>query len=122
MSAKAKRNKYGAKKTPCRHGHIHASGSEAKRCNELHLAQKAGEIRELKQQPKFILQEGFRFNDKAIRAITYTADFDYIEDDPGGWLRVIEEHKGRSDTAYEIRRKMFLNRYCRDGSIFFRET
>ncbi|WP_380873621.1 hypothetical protein ACFB49_42730 [Sphingomonas sp. DBB INV C78] len=46
-------NKFSAKKTACAHGHMHASKREALRCNDLHILQRAGQISDLKQQPKF---------------------------------------------------------------------
>jgi hypothetical protein len=39
--------KYGAKKTTCFYGNIHASGMEARRCNDLHILWCTGEITEL---------------------------------------------------------------------------
>ena len=48
-----KKQKYRSKKTPCRHGHTHDSGKEARQCNELHLLQRAGEISELEVQVQY---------------------------------------------------------------------
>lgn len=49
-------SKYGARKTTCRAGHVHPSGREATRCNELHLLLRAGDIESLEQQPQFYFE------------------------------------------------------------------
>lgn len=46
-------NKYGAKKAHCSAGHEHDSGREAKRCNELRLLERAGEISHFQTQEQF---------------------------------------------------------------------
>jgi len=64
-------NKYGAKRTwseLCQREF--ASKAEARRGEELHLLQLAGEISDLEYQVKFILNEKPK--------ITYSADFKYI--------------------------------------------
>lgn len=50
-------NKYGAKKASCLYGHTHDSRKEARRCNELHLLQKAGAIKDLEAQIKALKAE-----------------------------------------------------------------
>lgn len=65
-------NKYGAKRTYselC--GRTFASKAECRRGEELALLEKAGEISDLKYQPKFVLCERPR--------ITITLDFAYID-------------------------------------------
>lgn len=56
------------------------SKAEARRYAELKLMEDTGHIKELKLQPKFELQPKYK-NSKGqcIRAITYKADFSYIE-------------------------------------------
>lgn len=56
------------------------SKAEAKRYVELKIREDTGHIKELKLQPKFELQPKYK-NSKGqcIRAITYKADFSYIE-------------------------------------------
>lgn len=51
-------NKYHAKRTPCQHGHSHASKREASYCALLHLRMRAGEISGLAVEPTFILAPG----------------------------------------------------------------
>ncbi len=69
-----------ARKAACNSGHTHASGAEAKRCNDLHTRQALGEIACLRIEPRFPLHVGGRDvkmgNGQVAR---YTADFTYIE-------------------------------------------
>lgn len=56
------------------------SKAEARRYAELKLMEDTGHIKELKLQPKFELQPKYKNNKgETIRAITYKADFSYIE-------------------------------------------
>lgn len=71
-------NKYRNKKTQIGM-YVFDSIAESKRYKELVLLERAGEIKELKLQPKFLLQEGFKKNRKTYRKIEYIADFMYIE-------------------------------------------
>ena len=71
-------NKFGARKSPCQHGHTHASAKEARRCNDLHMLQRAGEIVGLEVEPRFT----FAIDGKPVkhlngRAAIYTPDFAY---------------------------------------------
>lgn len=82
----------------------YASRKEARRGAELFMLQTAGIIRNLEEQVKYELipkQEG-------ERAVTYTADFRYI-DDKG--KTVVEDAKGVKTQQYVIRRKLMLWRY-----------
>lgn len=72
--------KYFAKKTACSNGHLHASKREAKRCDQLHLLQRAGEIEGLTIEPKF----EFAISGKPLkmsngRTASYRPDFTYVE-------------------------------------------
>ena len=69
-------NKYGNRKVVI-DGIEFMSQKEGNRYCELKLLQRAGEISNLRLQPKFILQEGFKKNGKTYQAITYIADFSY---------------------------------------------
>lgn len=94
------------------------SSAEAARYDELCLLERAGQISELKCQPKWVLQPSFRGPDgKVVRAITYAADFSYLDTD--GRL-VVEDvkavwktknGKGRNDGAwamFRLKAKMLL--------------
>lgn len=100
-------NKFYARKTPCRHGHTHASEREAKRCNELHMLERAGEIEDLQQQPRFL----FAINGVAVKGgngqqLRYTADFSFIDRHSG--QRIIEDAKGRyRDDSWALRKAFF---------------
>lgn len=100
-------NKFFAKKTPCKQGHTHASGREAKRCNELHLMLRAGDIEDLELQPQF----WFEIDGKVIkhsngRRVGYKADFLYT--DRREAVRVVEDAKGPfRDNAWTLRKAIF---------------
>ena len=79
------------------------SKGEARRYSELKLLQRAGEISDLKLQPRFELLP----KQKDERAINYTADFMYQE----GTETVVEDFKGKATRDYIMRRKMFKYRY-----------
>ena len=63
-----------------------------------------GEIEQLELQPKFILQEKFKRNWKTINAVTYFADFKYIED---GEV-IVEDVKWNETPEYKIKKRLFL--------------
>lgn len=89
--AKAAGNKYGAVKATCAAGHEHDSKSEAKRCNELQLLQRAGTIVGLEQQPVFRFEVDGRpvMLDNGQQA-RLKADFSYVENG----RKVVEDRKG----------------------------
>lgn len=95
----------------------YASKKEADRAEQLRLMEKAGLIRELREQVKFVLipkQEG-------ERECSYVADFVYqqgekVADDLGlaniAWHDVVEDTKSpptRANRAYVIKRKLMLH-------------
>jgi len=84
------------------------SKMEAERYLILKDMEKKGEIIELKLQPRFKLQEGFRYQGKSERAIFYIADFMYK--DKKGKI-VVEDVKGVMTKEFNIKRKMFLYQY-----------
>ena len=113
-------SKYGARKTICNQGHKHASKKEAQRCDELTLLEKAGEIANLEQQPKNVLQDGFLYKGKKIRPITYTADFRYW--DVSRKVFVIEDTKGYRTPVYRLKKKLLLFSGRYDDSEIFEES
>lgn len=106
--------KYRNKKTVV-DGYIFDSKLEAKRFNELKFMLKLGTIFDLTLQKKFTLQDGFRYNGKAERAITYVCDF-YYKDKQG--VEYVEDAKGFKTDVYAIKRKLFLFKY---SHIVFKE-
>lgn len=114
-----RQTKYHSRKTSCLYGHIHDSKREAIRCNELHLMQRAGEIRSLQVQVKFELLPARKYDNMPNeRKVEYIADFVYVQDG----VTVIEDSKGHRTTDYIIKRKLLKNKYCRDGKFVFKET
>ncbi|WP_285020254.1 DUF1064 domain-containing protein [Novosphingobium sp. fls2-241-R2A-195] len=85
------KNKYAAKKTACAAGHMHDSKSEAKRCYELTMLERAGAIVGLEHQPEFKFAIGDRpvMMDNGHQA-RLRADFSYIENG----RKVVEDRKG----------------------------
>ena len=111
-----RRNKYNAKKITI-DGHNFSSKREAERYCELKLLLKAGEIRNLVLQPRFLLQEEFiDKNGVKHRKIEYVADFLYIDKDDKA---IVEDVKGVLTEVYKIKKKMFLKIY--DEQYDFRE-
>ena len=107
MRKGVKLSKYNARKTII-DGIKFDSKKEAGRYKELKLLEKAGEIKNLQLQPRFTLQESFKYQGKTERKITYIADFMYEE--KNGQV-VVEDTKGYRTDVYKIKRKMFLKRY-----------
>lgn len=99
-------SKYSNKKTSYK-GIIYDSKKEAKRAYELDMMQRAGLIHNLERQKSFELQPSFKSNGKTIRAITYIADFVYIQDGK----TIVEDTKGFRTEVYRIKHKMFLYKY-----------
>lgn len=100
-------NKYKSKKTNYK-GIIFDSIKEAKRYEELKYMEKAGLIKNIIIQPKFILQEKFKKNGKTIRAISYIADFSYL--DLKTHKLIVEDVKSvytRKNPVYRIKKKLF---------------
>lgn len=100
------------------------SKKESKRASDLKLLEKNGYIKDLQEQVKFDLQPSFKifdtkppFKEKTIRAITYTPDFYYYDNEKKKW--VAEDVKGFKTEVYKIKAKMFQYIY-RD--ILFLET
>lgn len=99
-------SKYKNKKTKV-DGILFDSIGESNRYTELKLLQKSGQISELELQPKFILIPTFKKNGNTHRAITYTADFRYIENGQ----TIIEDFKGMETQIFKIKKKLFEYKY-----------
>ena len=103
------KNKYGAKKTGCLHGHTHDSAREAKRCNELHLLQMAGKIAGLRTQPEYwFVLDGKELKHPNGRRCGLKPDFDYLDNDTG--RLIAEDSKGMRTEAFVLRAALF--RHC----------
>ncbi len=97
-------SKYFARKTNCGNGHCHDSRREAARCDELHLLQRAGEIKSLTLQPKFLfIVEGEPVKMGNGQTARYTPDFEYIE----RGRRIVEDVKGVIVRDFPLRAALF---------------
>lgn len=100
---------YFARKTPCQHGHTHASAKEAKRCNDLHLRQRAGEISGLTFEPSYT----FTINGAKVKManghdMKFTPDFSYIENG----RKIVEDVKAaNAHMARDVPVKLALARH-----------
>ena len=106
-------NKYGNRKTVL-DGIVFDSRKEAVRWQELKLLEKAGEIRDLERQVKFVLIQAQKDGKKLLeRECSYVADFVYFENDMNGWHKVVEDTKSKATKTkeYIIKRKLMLERY-----------
>lgn len=115
-------NKYGAKKTACNHGHTHDSGKEARRCNDLHLLARAGEIDSLEVQPQYwFVIGGKQVKHDNGRRVGFKADFRYF--DRERFQDVVEDVKAANPRArsndYPLRKAMFKALF---PAIDFREV
>lgn len=89
----------------------HASKKEDRRANELKLLEKAGVIRDLREQVPYTLIpaqfEGEGKNRRCLElACKYVADFVYVDVKTGE--TVVEDTKGVRTDVYVIKRKLML--------------
>ena len=103
-----KQNKYRNKEISIA-GQIFQSKLEAKRYKQLALLEKAGEIKDLKMQVKYELQEAFTKNGKTYRKIEYIADFVYYDNKLK--KTIVEDTKGIKTDVFKIKQKMFEKKY-----------
>lgn len=95
------------------------SRKEARRYDELMLMLHAGQIRDLRLQPQFTLQEAYTTPDgKRVRAIRYQADFSYEAQDwdaysPVCWRLVVEDVKSKATKTreYQMKKKLLQERF-----------
>lgn len=115
MSAQAfrdmvkKPNKFHAQKTVI-NGVVYDSKKESRRAVELEYLEKAGKIKNLERQKRFVLQEGFVNNEgKKIRPISYLADYYYEKDGQ----KVVEDVKSPATRTqvYMLKKKLFMFKY-----------
>lgn len=100
------------------------SQKEARRYDELSALERAGQIRDLRLQVDFTLQEAYTDTEgRRVRAIRYKADFTYLEksfaDEDGfyeeklHWYLVVEDVKSRATRTkeYVMKRKLMKERF-----------
>lgn len=81
--------------------------------------ERAGAIRNLVCQPKYLLQPKMRVDGKAVRAITYIADFSFLRNishvmptgHSWGYEPVVIDAKGFRMPVYQIKKKLFLAKF-----------
>ncbi len=105
-------SKYRNRRTPCLAGHKHASGKEARRCNDLMMLFRAGQIQNLQVQPP-----AFKHLCNGHLIESYRADFIYFEDG----VRVVEDVKpdGNYRTRDYNRKKKWMRA---EYNVEIRET
>lgn len=93
----------------------YSSKKEGKRAAELKLLEKAGEIRNLREQVMYVLIPSQLAEDGSCleRPCKYFADFVYEEKAKftlvkGVWAEVVEDTKGFRTAEYIIKRKLML--------------
>lgn len=95
--------KYRNKKTEL-DGITFDSQAEARHYALLKIRERAGEISELKTQVKFVLADSVRLYGRKRPAVTYVADFTYIED---GKL-IVADVKGMRTPLYILKRHLLM--------------
>lgn len=102
-------SKYHAQKTVVG-GNTYDSKKEANRAMQLQYMEKAGLIRDLQEQVRFILQEEYVNNEgKKVRPISYVADFTYTQNGQ----KVIEDTKSPATRTqvYLLKKKIVMYKY-----------
>jgi hypothetical protein len=97
-------NKYSAIKTDG-----HASKREAKRAGVLKLLERAGQIKDLKEQVEFVLAPSVVINGRKRPAIKYFADFVYEDLGLPEFFEsrlVVEDCKGFRTPVYKLKRHL----------------
>lgn len=104
IAAGKKENKYHAQKTAV-NGVEYDSKWEAERAYQLFAMQRAGQIKNLQRQVKFVLQDGYVNNKgEKIRPICYLADFQYTDNEG---RQIVEDTKGVRTEVFKIKKKLF---------------
>jgi hypothetical protein len=128
-----KAHKYRAKRTEV-DGIKFASQKEARRYQELKLLERAGDIRNLKLQPRYALcplvieradVRDVNLGTASVRRCpvsNYVADFEYEQSDRGyggvKWTLVVEDSKGMKTDVYRLKKRWFEAQY----GVAIRET
>ena len=119
QSANKGRNKYNAEKKVV-DGIRFDSMAEAQMYTYLKTLEKAGKVRDLTLQPKFILIPGFTSaSGRKIRPLIYTADFKFFDIEKD--RERILDCKGFRTQVYEIKKK-FFNYLHKDDGFWLEET
>lgn len=98
------KSKYGNQKIIV-NGQTFDSQLECARYMQLKILERAKKIKDLQRQVAFELQPSYKKGNKTIKAITYIADFVYIDLQTG--MKVIEDTKGYRNEVYKLKKKLF---------------
>lgn len=101
--ARAKQSKYKNAPTVA-NGERFDSAAECARYQQLLLLERAGAIKDLTRQASFELAPAAFINGSLKRALTYRADFAYVDVATG--KRVIEDKKGAFTAVYKVKRHL----------------
>jgi hypothetical protein len=116
------RRKYGNIKTEY-DGYVFDSMLEQTRYQQLSVWEMSGEITDLVVHPKYKLLDGVRLpSGKKQQAVTWSADFEYIDVDSGE--KIIEDVKSPQTAAkdgFRLRVKMFQLRYGIEVSVLLKD-
>ena len=111
MKEYTKKNKY--RNTITYYKNIRFSSKKEKsRYIELKQLEKAGIIKELELQPKFLLLDTIHYKGKTYPKTYYKADFKYFDNEKGKYI--IEDIKSpitAKDKVYRLKIKMLLAKY-----------
>lgn len=118
QQASAKKSKYNNERVTI-DGHTFDSKAEAREYEQLKLLKRAGAIKSIELQPKFLLQPGYERNGKKVRAIYYIADFRVITADDKEIVIDVKSEITEKNKVYRLKRSMLLYRY---PDLDFREV
>lgn len=115
-----KASKMGNQKVLHEDGVWFSSKKEAARYDELKLLKKAGVVREIELQPRFLLQEGYMdgLTGKWVKKMEYVADFRVTYADGSVEVEDVKASAKFKTKEYRIKNKLFRRKY---PEIVFRE-
>jgi len=72
---------------------------------------KCGEISNLELQPKFLLQDKYKYEGKTVRALSYIGDFRYTTKNGVSVTEDVKAAKNFTTEVYKIKKKLLLFKY-----------
>lgn len=115
INTEEKESKYKSKKTEV-DGILFDIKKEASRYKELKLLERAGVIKDLKLQPKFLLLDTIRTEEETLRKKSYIADFMYYDCEKN--KTIVEDVKGFKTADYSLKKHMFIEKYGDEYTFF----
>lgn len=95
-----RRSKFNSRPLRCRAGAMHQSTLEARRCDELHLMQQGGLIRDLEAHP----QPTYRLDVEGHHICDYRCDFRYFDNERS--CVIVEDTKGLMTAECRLKLKL----------------